>query len=555
MNLSRGMALPEPAAPPEAAPVGFRLLRYFTWASLVAFAIAGLVLYVLERQEERFFADVQRTQGAFFAQVQAEFGHEQQSAARENLLAVHEAGHVNLARLFANVLWDSDFAPLVARVRQIPVDHCRAPTGEDAVAAKACFAGVGQRIMALPGFANLDRRAYAMMQKTTVFKIKVFDLRGVTVYSSEHKQIGEDKAGNEGWRTAVSGRPASELTHRDKFSAFEGVVENRDLISSYLPVFSPSGTEVVGVFEIYSDVTPFLERNRATTARVEALAAANQTRVEKAARENAMQVRAGSDRLLLTMGGLLVLLYGVTVLLVRYGQRIIDAQARARDQATRREERWHREKMQALATMAANVSHEVGNPLAVISGMAEIMADEQLKGKCAVCQPRAILSETGRIALMTRRIADFATARSGGAERVEVGPMAAAVCDFMSFDRQFHRLRFESRLGDGVPPVTLVPDHLNEILMNLMQVCAEKAVRGDGDAMTLVVAARAADGAVRMSVTVECAGAAWPVTASGEDPRVDLAARRVAGMGGDFAVAEAGFEFTLPSGEALRAAA
>lgn len=536
-----------PAAMPDSPEGRYRMLRHFTWASLAAFAVAGLILFLLERDEERFFAEVQQSQSAFVARVQAELGHEQESAARENLLSVHENGHVNLARLFANVLWDSDFAPFAARAAQVPVDHCRAPTGEDAVAAKACLAEAGRRIAALPGFAAMDRRAYAMMQRTTVFKIKVFDRRGITVYSSEHGQIGEDKSGNEGWRTAMAGRPASELTHRDRFSAFEGVVENRDLISSYLPVFSPSGTEVVGVFEIYSDVTPFLERNRATAARIEALAAANQSRVEKAARENSEKVRAASNRLLLIFGILLAMLYGVTVLLVRHGQRIIDAQASARDQAARREELWHREKMSALATMAANVSHEVGNPLAVISGMAEIMADEQARGKCAVCQPQTILSETRRIAVMTRRIADFATARSGQPERVDVGPMAAAVCDFMSFDRQFHRLRFRFSPGDGLPLVDLVPDHLNEVLMNLVQLCGEKAVAGDCAAPALVVATRAEEGEARISVSIESGGVPWALPAPSNDPRLDLAVRRVAGMGGRLSAVASGFEIALPA--------
>ncbi|MBM3517353.1 MAG: hypothetical protein FJX56_05600 [Alphaproteobacteria bacterium] len=55
------------------------------------------------------------------------------------------------------------------------------------------------------------------------------------MFSTDPSQIGEDKAANPGFRSAIAGRVASTMTHRDRFDAFEGVIQDRDLISSYVP--------------------------------------------------------------------------------------------------------------------------------------------------------------------------------------------------------------------------------------------------------------------------------------------------------------------------------
>lgn len=213
----------------------FQLTRYFTATSLLAFVVLVLSLYFLERAEHKFFRDVQQERKRLFRASAGPPAARAEGDGHTNLVKVHEAGHVTLARVFANALWASQFAPLVARVRSIPLDGCRrlggsGTAGESAASApaqQACFSQLRTQVMTLPGFAAADASARALMRKTTVFKIKVYDLRGLTVYSSEPGQIGEAKANNIGWQAAAAGKPASELVHRDRFSAFEGEVEDR----------------------------------------------------------------------------------------------------------------------------------------------------------------------------------------------------------------------------------------------------------------------------------------------------------------------------------------
>ncbi|CAG1004706.1 partial putative signaling protein, partial [Burkholderiales bacterium] len=121
--------------------------------------------------------------------------------------------------------------------------------------------------------AALRQRVVSLMRDTGAVKVKIYTLQGLTIFSTEEKQIGEDKRTNPGIHAAAQGLLASEITHRNQFSAFDGVIESRDVISSYVPFIVPGGTRVEGVVEVYSDITPFLAQVKETQWRIVATVA------------------------------------------------------------------------------------------------------------------------------------------------------------------------------------------------------------------------------------------------------------------------------------------
>ena len=193
----------------------FKLLRYFSLTSFVSVVIVAVIL------------------GAFYREI-----------AVRSLITMGESNNKALTRVLANSLWPT-LAPYLAMADTLPTEQLEAH----------------------PGRGQLSAALAAHLRGLSVAKVKVYDMRGRTVFSTEVRQIGEDKSGNAGFQGARSGGIASELTHHDQLSTiepragtsgFDRAIENRDLLSTYVPVRDGASGRVAAVFEVYDDVTPFL---------------------------------------------------------------------------------------------------------------------------------------------------------------------------------------------------------------------------------------------------------------------------------------------------------
>ncbi|BAU50042.1 histidine kinase [Sulfurifustis variabilis] len=105
-----------------------------------------------------------------------------------------------------------------------------------------------------PPGARLDQAIQGALRDTTIRRIKIYNRRGVVVYSTRTDQIARDQRDNVGVVAAVRGEVKSKLIYRDSFNALDAVTEDDNLVQTYLPVRASPTAPVLGVFEIYSDV-------------------------------------------------------------------------------------------------------------------------------------------------------------------------------------------------------------------------------------------------------------------------------------------------------------
>ncbi len=185
-----------------------KLLRYSLAAGLAAVLVAVVALTLLYR-----------------------------SLVLDSLLEGETRANVTLTRTFANAIWP-EHAAFVMNAGRIP---------------KAELASRRE-------IADLGFQLRMLKAGTSVVKVKIYDTNGLTVFSSDPRQIGEDRSGNPGVRSALAGVPVSETTYRERFDSWDGPLAERNIIGTYVPVRVLEYSPVDAVMEIYSDVTPLVER-------------------------------------------------------------------------------------------------------------------------------------------------------------------------------------------------------------------------------------------------------------------------------------------------------
>ncbi len=93
------------------------------------------------------------------------------------------------------------------------------------------------------------------VRNTSILKVKIINPSGIVLYSSDPTQTGESKYLNSSFNSAMTGMPATSFSFRKNFDSFRGRLENRNVVSTYIPIRNNSTQKIIGVFEIYSDVT------------------------------------------------------------------------------------------------------------------------------------------------------------------------------------------------------------------------------------------------------------------------------------------------------------
>jgi signal transduction histidine kinase len=177
------------------------LLRMYAFASLVVMAVAGALMFFHHR-----------------------------AALVHSIEAVAETSSVTTARMALHP------------IRALMADYIEAANRSD------------QDPTAAEMPPPLQASFFELLRDSRVARIKVYNRRGLVIYSTNSGQIGSPQEANPGFSTAMAGSVSVQLIYRDSFNAFDRATEEDNLVQTYFPVRRTPAMPVIGVFEVYTDV-------------------------------------------------------------------------------------------------------------------------------------------------------------------------------------------------------------------------------------------------------------------------------------------------------------
>jgi signal transduction histidine kinase len=137
------------------------------------------------------------------------------------------------------------------------------------------------------------------------------------------------------------------------------------------------------------------------------------------------------------------------------------------------------ERLASVGQLAAGLAHEIGNPLAALSGMQELMLEGGLEPEQQVDFLKRMRSETERISRIIRDLLDFARPTPlEGPQEADLEAVIAETVALVSHQPLLRKVQLALDVHPQLPRVKLGPAALTQVLLNLLLNAARACVDG-----------------------------------------------------------------------------
>jgi two-component system CheB/CheR fusion protein len=136
------------------------------------------------------------------------------------------------------------------------------------------------------------------------------------------------------------------------------------------------------------------------------------------------------------------------------------------------------EKLATIGQLAAGIAHEIGTPLNIISGNAELIQLDMEESDSGYMELTAIIEQTKRISVMIKQLLDFARPKILSLRPVNINSVIGSVLNFVRLQFSKNGIDVETDLADDPPKVYGDPALLYQVFLNVVMNAFQSMPKG-----------------------------------------------------------------------------
>ncbi len=291
-------------------------------------------------------------------------------------------------------------------------------------------------------FDRMDAIVRGTLHGFKIEMMNIYDLNNIIAYSFDKELMGIKDIGGRGFQNAVLGKSSSEIEQTGDFWELLLGFPKEIKITTFAPLHAERSLAsttgpVIGVIEIVQNIS-----------------------------EDYKTIFNFQVLVILTITLVMAMLFLTLTFIVKKGENIIEQ--RAREQIKLKEQLSQAQHLSSIGEMVAGVSHEIRNPLGIISSSAALLKKKVSLTDPANTIPDIIIEEAARLNSIITDFLNFARPRNPDFTECIIRDVLEKNIAFLSPEATEKGYHIDTEYAPDIPSVTADKDMLYQVFLNIL---------------------------------------------------------------------------------------